>query len=390
MQFITPVPLRSKQRSPKTGHKIIIMQNKKIKIGITHGDVNGIGYELIMKVLSDSRICEMCVPVVYGSSKIAGFYKKGIPEIGNFTFNIITSAKDAVHNRPNLINCVEEEPKIDVGQSTVEAGQLAVLSLEAAIKDLKSGAIDAVVTAPFNKSNVRSAEFTFPGHTELFSSHFGNGNSIMLMVSEALKIGIVTNHEPMENVSKVLTIDLILSKIKLLHETLVRDFSNTNPKIGVLGYNPHAGDNGLIGSEEIEIIAPAIAKAKEQGIDVFGPFSADAYFAAGKYKAMDATLAMYHDQGMIPFKLLSLGEGVNFTAGISVVRTSPAHGVAYDIAGENRADVSSMLQAIYCAIDIYRNRKNYYEISRNPLPYYSKDSWGKDTSASDLGSNNAE
>lgn len=364
------------------------MPNKKIKIGFTHGDVNGIGYELLLKALSDNRICEMCTPIVYGSAKVAGYYKKTIPEIGNFTFNVISSAKDASLNRANIINCLPEDIKIEVGQSTLDAGNLAVQSLNEAIADLKAGLIDAVVTAPFNKSNVQSAEFSFPGHTELFSTTFGSGTTMMLMVSEAIKVGMVTNHEPIEHVSKVLTTDLVLNKIKILHETLVKDFSNTNPKIAVLSLNPHAGDNGLIGSEEIDIIIPAIEKAKEMGITTFGPYSADGYFASGRYSDMDATLAMYHDQGMIPFKILSQNEGVNFTAGLSVVRTSPAHGVAYDIAGKNVANISSMLQAIYHAIDICRSRKTYYSIHSNPLPYYSKDSWGRDTSANEIASVN--
>jgi len=360
------------------------MNKKKIKIGITHGDINGIGYELIIKSLADSRFRDMFIPVVYGSSKIAGIYKKDIPEAENFSFTIISTAKEAHPGRVNLINCIDGDPKIDIGMSTVEAGNYAVKSLDAAIADLKVGAIDAIVTAPFNKSNVKSESFNFLGHTELFSSNFASGTTMMLMISENLKIGIVSNHEPIENITKVITKDLVLSKIKLLHETLIKDFTNTNPKIGVLSLNPHAGDNGLLGMDEIDSIIPAINAAKELGINAFGPYSADAYFATGKYHSMDATLAMYHDQGMIPFKLLSVDGGVNFTAGLSVIRTSPAHGVAYDIAGKNKATIDSMRQAFYMLLDIYKSRENYYQISSNPLPHHSKDEWGKDTSASDI------
>ncbi len=366
------------------------MNRKKIKVGITHGDINGIGYELIIRTLADSRIREMFIPVVYGSSKIAGIYKKNIEEANNLTFNVISSAKDAVIGKANLINVIGDDTKLDIGTSTHDAGMAAIASLKEAIADLKSGAIDAVVTAPFNKSNVQSEEFHFPGHTELFSDAFASGTTMMLMISENLKIGIVSNHEPIDHLNKVLTKDLVLNKIKLLHETLVKDFANTNPKIGVLSLNPHAGDNGLIGTEEIDVINPAIEEAKAMGINAFGSYSADGYFASGLYRKMDATLAMYHDQGMIPFKLLSMGEGVNFTAGLSTIRTSPAHGVAYDIAGKNIANINSMLQAFYNLIDIYHNRERFYSISENPLPYYSKDTWGKDTSASDIANHNQE
>lgn len=356
----------------------------RIKIGITHGDVNGISYELIIRTLADSRIREMFTPIIYGSSKIAGIYKKDIPEASNFTFNLIGSAKEAALGKVNLINSIGDDAKLDVGISTVDAGHYAIKSLKDAIADLKLGVIDAVVTAPFNKSNVQSTEFMFPGHTELFSENFASATTMMLMISDNIKIGTATNHEPIDQISKVLTKDLVLNKIKLLHETLIKDFTNTNPKIGVLGFNPHAGDNGLLGSEEIDAIIPAINEAKNLGINAFGPYSADAYFAVGKYAKMDATLAMYHDQGMIPFKILSGGEGVNFTAGLSVVRTSPAHGVAYDIAGKNIANIDSMRKAFYTLIDICKSRENYYTISSNPLPHYSKDTWGKDTSAADI------
>ena len=366
------------------------VMKSKIKIGITHGDINGIGYELIIRTLADSRFREIFTPVIYGSSKIAGIYKKMIPEASQLSFNIISSAKDALFGKANLINCIEEDAKLDIGVSTVESGNYAVASLNAAIADLKGGVIDAVVTAPFNKSNVQSEKFAFPGHTELFSNSFASGQTMMLMISEDMKIGIVSNHEPIEHLSKTITKELVLSKIKLLNDTLVRDFTNTNPKIAVLSLNPHAGDNGLIGMEEIDVIIPAIEAAKDLGINAFGPFSADAYFAMRKYRTMDATLAMYHDQGMIPFKLLSMGDGVNFTAGLSVVRTSPAHGVAYDIAGKNIAEINSMRNAFYQLIDIYNSRKQYHELLSNPLPYYSKDNWGKDTSASDISTSNAD
>ena len=366
------------------------MIEKKLKIGITHGDINGISYEIILKVLSDNRICELCTPIVYGSNKVAGFYKRNMEELGNFSFNVIQSASDAQSKRANLINCIDDNVKIDVGKSTPLAGQYAVASLNAAMKDLNDELIDAVVTCPINKANVQSDQFDFVGHTEYFASNFGGKTPLMFMVSDLLKVGLVTIHEPFIKVTPRISTESILEKLRLMKQSLKRDFNIREPKIAVLSLNPHAGDCGLLGKEEEEIIIPAINSAKYEGIMAFGPFGADGFFGHGHYARFDATLAMYHDQGLIPFKILSGDDGVNYTAGLSVIRTSPSHGVAYDIAGKNIADESSLRQAIYTAIDICRNRSINDEISANPLPFYSKESWGADVSASEIKSTEPE
>lgn len=356
---------------------------EKIKIGITHGDINGINYEIILKTLLDPHIYEICVPIVYGSSKVAGYYKKELENVSGVNFNIITSPETASHKLPNLINCCEDSVKIDVGISTPEAGRYAIEALSRASSDLKAGLIDAVVTCPINKANVQSENFHFKGHTEYFADKF-ESNQLMFMISEYFKVGMLSNHEAISDVSAKVTEEGIFEKLSLIHDSLVKDFAVTNPKIAVLSLNPHAGDNGLIGTEEESIILPTIKRAKEQGIDAFGPYAADGFFNSHSYTKFDAVLAMYHDQGMIPFKLVASEDGVNFTAGLSIVRTSPAHGTAYDIAGKNIANATSLRYAIYSAIDIYKNRKTYKEITANPLPFYSKDTWGRDQSASDI------
>ncbi|MFI3323048.1 MAG: 4-hydroxythreonine-4-phosphate dehydrogenase PdxA [Rikenellaceae bacterium] len=351
--------------------------DRKLKIGITHGDINGISYEIIIKALYDNRMAELFTPVIYGSAKVMTYYKNLTPECSNFAFNIIDSVANAVPKKVNLINCIEDEnPKIDVGTSTHIAGQYAVASLNKAMRDLASGEIDAVVTCPINKSNVQSDQFDFVGHTELFASTFGGKTPLMFMIGEDLRVGILTNHEPLVKVSQRITAETVLEKLRLMKQSLIRDFSITEPKIAILGINPHAGDCGLLGKEEEEIIIPAIASAKYEGILSFGPFASDGFFGSGAYKKYDAVLAMYHDQGMIPFKLLAPFNGVNYTAGLSVIRTSPAHGVGYDIAGKNVADAASLRAAIYAAIDIHRSRDIAAEIEANPLKSYSRDSWG--------------
>lgn len=356
---------------------------EKIRIGITHGDINGINYEIILKTLLDNHIYDICIPVVYGSSKAAGFYKKELSSLSNVNFNIVNTAENLSYKLPNLINCCDEGLKIEMGQSTNEAGLYAVEALNRASEDLKAGLIDAVVTCPINKANVQGDGFNFHGHTEYFAEKF-ESKQLMFMVSDYLKIGMLSNHEQISDVSSMVSSEAMLDKLTMIKESLVRDFAMTNPKIAILSLNPHAGDNGLIGTEEQEIIIPTMDKAREEKIDVFGPFASDGFFIGDGYKQFDAVLAMYHDQGMLPFKILAGEEGVNYTAGLPIVRTSPAHGTAYDLAGKNKANESSLKNAIYMAIDIFRNRKIYDKASAKPLPYYSKDNWGRDQSASDI------
>ncbi len=343
------------------------MKNKKtIKIGITHGDVNGISYEIIMKALSDSRIFDMAIPILYGSSKVASYYRKTL-EISNFNYNVIKSASQAKPKKPNLINVYNQEIKIDLGHCTETGGKVAHLALEAATKDLENGLIDVLVTAPINKQNIQSDSFNFQGHTEYLAKKFNADNFLMLMVNQNLKIGVITGHEPISKVPSLITKELIINKIKVLNQSLIKDFSIRKPKIAVLGLNPHSGDNGIIGEEEQTTIIPAIKNAFDQNILCFGPYPADGFFGTPGYLNFDGILAMYHDQGLIPFKALSFKDGVNFTVGLPIIRTSPAHGTAYNITGKNTASPDAMRQAIYIAIDAYRNRKDYEEMTSNPL-----------------------
>ncbi|MCL1851338.1 MAG: 4-hydroxythreonine-4-phosphate dehydrogenase PdxA [Bacteroidetes bacterium] len=326
------------------------------KIGITHGDYNGISYEVIMKVLADFKMMELCTPVVYGLAKVANYFRKTM-EIHECVFQFLKSVQQVTPKKPNLINLSDEEIKISLGESSEVAGKMAELALTTACTDLKNKMIDAIVTAPVNKFNMQSPTFKFAGHTEFFSAQFNAQDTMMLMVADALKIGFVTNHTAINETGKMLNTGLVLKKIKILHDSLKKDFLCTHPKIAVLAFNPHAGDQGLFGDEESKILVPAINQAFEQNINAFGPFPADGFFASGKYAQFDAVLAMYHDQGMIPFKLLAYEGGVNFTAGLPIVRTSPAHGTGYDIAGKNIASPDAMRSAIYLAIDILNNRK---------------------------------
>ncbi len=330
------------------------------KIGITQGDINGISYEVIMKALSDNKIMELCTPVVYGLSKVASFYRKML-NLNEFSFQFVKDVHNLSVKKPNLINLNENEIKIEVGESTTVAGKMAELSIEAVCEDLKKNLIDAVVTAPINKYNIQSESFNFNGHTEYFSHTFKSQRTMMMMVSDRLKIGFVTNHVAVQDLPSVLSENLVFEKIQVLHDALIKDFACTNPKIAVLSLNPHAGDSGLIGTEENEIIKPAIADAFNKKINAFGPFASDGFFASGQYMQFDAILAMYHDQGMIPFKLLAMEDGVNYTAGLPIVRTSPAHGTAYHLAGKNIASAQSMRSAIFLAIDILNNRAFYNE-----------------------------
>lgn len=329
--------------------------NQLYKIGITHGDLNGVGYEVIIKALADYAIMDICTPVVYGLAKAASYHRKYM-EMPDFSFQFIKNIEQTSQKRPNLLNIYDEEVKIELGTSSKVAGQLAERALVMAGKDLKNNLIDAVVTAPVNKNNIQSDKFKFHGQTEFFEYYFGGDKkAMMMMVAENLRVGFVTNHEPISNVASVITQERILNKLEILNHSLRQDFAIDNPKIAVLALNPHAGDDGLLGTEEKEIIHPAIEMAFQNKINAFGPFPADGFFASGQYCQFDAVLAMYHDQGMIPFKILGT-EGVNFTAGLPIVRTSPAHGTAYDIAGKNIANGQSMRNAIYLALDILKNR----------------------------------
>ena len=332
------------------------METKKLKIGITQGDINGIGYEIILKTLDDARILEFCTPILYGSPKVAAYHRKNL-EI-TLNLNLITNAAEANEKRVNIINCNDDEIKVELARSTDEAGKAAYLALEKATQDLNSGAIDALVTAPINKKNIQSDEFTFPGHTEYLEEKFGNkGEALMLMVNDFMRIAVVTGHIPITKVAQAITTEKIVEKIHQLNDALKQDFMLTKPRIAVLGLNPHAGDDGVIGDEEKTIILPAIEKALQEGIICVGPLPADGFFGASNFHHYDGILAMYHDQGLIPFKALSMDSGVNYTAGLSVVRTSPAHGTAYDKAGQNLANESSFREALYLACDIVNNRQ---------------------------------
>jgi 4-hydroxythreonine-4-phosphate dehydrogenase len=343
------------------------MGEQKIRVGITQGDINGIGYEIILKTLSDNRINELCTPVIYGSSRIASYYRKLLPSIENFNLNSINNASEAHAKRINIINCVSEDLKVEPGKPTEEAAQAALRSLEKAVADIKAGKIDVLLTAPFNKHTMQSHKFNFPGHTEYLSSAFGVKDSLMLLISDTMKIGVVTGHIPLAEVPKKLSMESILDKLQLLNHTLIHDFSIRRPRIAVLGLNPHAGDGGLLGREEEDSISSAITEANKKNILVFGPYSADGFFGAALYRRFDAVLAMYHDQGLAPFKALAFDSGVNYTAGLPYVRTSPAHGVGYDIAGTDKASPDSFRAALYAACDIFNNRKLYTELTADPL-----------------------
>jgi 4-hydroxythreonine-4-phosphate dehydrogenase len=348
------------------------MDTRSIIVGITQGDINGIGYEVIIKALSDPLINEICVPVVYGSPKVAAYHRKAL-NVNNFSFNNIRTADEANHKKANMINCLDDNVRVELGKSTQHGGECALISLEKAIEDIKAGKIDVLVTAPIDKHNVQSDSFHFLGHTEYLKSKFEGEDVLMFMISESLKIGMVTGHVPLNKVSELITVDSVLKKIRLMNHSLIFDFAVRKPKIAVLGLNPHAGDNSLLGREEEDTIIPAIQRAQQEGILAFGPFPADGFFGAGSFSKFDGILAMYHDQGITPFKALSFDTGVNFTAGLSIVRTSPVHGTAFSIAGKGEASESSFLHAIFLACDIFRNRQLYKEISKNPLKHQDID-----------------
>ncbi|OFX18182.1 MAG: 4-hydroxythreonine-4-phosphate dehydrogenase PdxA [Bacteroidetes bacterium GWA2_31_9] len=342
------------------------MKKELIKIGITQGDINGIGYEVIIKTLLEPHIYDFCIPVIYGSSKVASYHRKAL-NLEQFQLNQVRNADEAMPRKANIINCVDENIKVELGKSTIIAGEASLMALEKATEDLKNNKIQALVTAPVNKDNMQSPHFKFPGHTEYFTHNFNIKESLMFMVSDVLKIGLVTNHVPISQVSESITIDKILTKIMLMNDSLMKDFGIRKPRIAVLGLNPHAGDNSLLGTEEKHIIEPAIKKAQQDNMLVFGPYGSDGFFGAGNHTKFDGVLAMYHDQGLLPFKTLCFDDGVNYTAGMPVVRTSPAHGTAYEIVGTNVANEASFRSALYMAYDIYNNRKSHKEMNANPL-----------------------
>ena len=340
----------------------------KPTIAITAGDSNGVGYEVILKSLIDPHISEICRPIVYGNAKVARQHMQTLDEeYHNIQFNIIQDPKQAKDGRINLITCYGDDTPVNMGVPTAEAGQAALKSLQRATSDLQQGLVDALVTAPINKDTIQCDKFRYSGHTEYLTQSFGEGkDSLMMMISERMRVALVCNHTPIAKVAEQITEERILKKLAVLNETLMNDFSCRKPRIAVLALNPHAGDNGLIGEEETHIIRPAIAKAKEQGIWAFGPYSADGFFGAGQYNHFDAVLAMYHDQGLAPFKALDMS-GVNYTAGLPVIRTSPDHGTAYNLAGKNEADATSMMHAIYTAIDTLRQREENAQLLANQL-----------------------
>ena len=341
--------------------------NKKIKVGITHGDINGIGYEVILKTLGEPRIAELCTPIVYGSSKALSYHRKAL-NLPNVNFNMVLRAEDASENANNLVEVTDDDLKIELGTPSEAAGKAAYASLKRAADDLRNGIIDVLVTAPINKKSIQSDEFHFPGHTEFLESRIGEGNkALMILCNDILRVALVTTHLPVSEVPGAITKELIDEKLTIFAESLERDFGIVNPRIAVLSLNPHAGDGGLLGHEEADIITPAIEEAYAKKIYCFGPYAADGFFGSGQFKHFDGVLAMYHDQGLIPFKTIAMESGVNFTAGLPYVRTSPDHGTGFDIAGKGEADESSFRNAIYTAIDIFRNRNDYYEMYKNPL-----------------------
>jgi len=349
-------------------------QEGKIKIGITCGDINGIGLEVIMKTFMDNRMHQVCTPVIYASSKLISLQRK-LLNFNEFNYNTIRGSNEIILRKTNVINCWEEEIPVEWGKPSDISGKYAFRSIQAAVKDLKENKIDALVTAPINKHSMPTGEFNFPGHTEYFASLYNVKDYLMFLVSDNLRVATVSGHVPIKNLSADITIDKIVAKLRILNQSLKRDFEIRKPKLAVVGLNPHAGDNGLLGSEEKEIIIPAVKKAFDENIFVYGPYSADGFFGSGSYKKFDAVLCMYHDQGLIPFKALSFTSGVNFTAGLPMVRTSPDNGTSYEIAGKGTASEDSMRESIYVACDILSKRKEYDTLNANPLAFSKQ---GKD------------
>ena len=347
--------------------------NGKIRVGITHGDINGIGYEVILKSFSDPAMLDLCTPIVYGSPKVATYHRKAMDIQTSFT--IINNADDAQDGKLNILSCTEDELKVELTKATPEAGKAALDALERALKDYREGDIDVLVTAPINKHTIQSDNFHFPGHTEYIEECVGDDNkALMILLKDDFRVALVTGHIPVKDIAATITKELIMEKMEIFHRSLKQDFGIGCPRIAVFSLNPHAGDNGVIGTEEAEVIIPAMKEMIAKGVQCFGPYPADGFMGSGNFCHFDGILAMYHDQGLAPFKALAMDEGVNFTAGLPIVRTSPAHGTAYDIAGQGIASESSFRQAIYLALDVYRNRMMEAEIHARPLrkQYYEK------------------
>ena len=339
-------------------------KSEKIKIGISIGDVNGIGIEIILKTFVDKRMLEFCTPVIFGSTKLISAYKKKMNI--NIPYNGIKHPSKALSGKLNIVNLWHEEVEIKLGKPTTTSGAYAFKSLEAATEALNESHVDVLVTAPINKENIQSDDFTFPGHTEYLESKI-DGKSLMILMTPSLKIGLITGHIPLSKVPETITSELIKDKTTILYKSLVQDFGISKPKIAILALNPHCGDNGVIGSEDAELIAPTIAEIQEEGKLVYGPYAADSFFGSENYNNFDAVLAMYHDQGLAPFKTLSFGEGVNYTAGLSKIRTSPDHGTAYELVGKNKANINSFKEAVFSAIQIFKTRNEYKGLTENVL-----------------------
>ena len=340
----------------------------RIRVGVSIGDLNGIGPEIIIKALMDSRIIQICTPVIYGSAKAISFYRKAI-NAQDFNYNTIRNINEIISKKINLINCWEEDAKIEPGKPSTTAGAYAFKALEAATTDLIQGKLDVLVTAPIDKLTIQQEGNSFTGHTEYLANELKTKDYLMFLVSDDIKVALVTEHVSVNKITSLITVDRIVKKLTMMNHSLKRDFGIRKPRIAVLGLNPHAGDHGVIGNEDVEIIMPAIKQASEQGILAFGPYAADGIFGSNQFRKFDAILAMYHDQGLIPFKTIAFEDGVNFTAGLSIVRTSPDHGTAYDIAGKGIANEQSFRNAIYMACDIYRKRIEFDEVTAKPLAF---------------------
>ena len=358
--------------------------NRKLKVGITIGDTNGIGIEVALKTIAVPEMMDLCIPVIYGSSKIVSYHRNAC-NLPGFQINHCKTADRIKDNMPNLVECIDQDIKIELGQPSKQAGTASFIALEAAVRDLKSGLIDVLVTAPISKDNIQSEQFNFTGHTEYLESAVGDGNkALMILCATNLRVALATTHLPLAQVPSALTVDGLREKLRMFNASLKRDFNIDGPRIAVLSLNPHGGENGMLGNEERDIIMPAIQQAvDEDGVQCFGPYAADGFFGARHYRRFDGVLAMYHDQGLAPFKTIAMDEGVNFTAGLPIVRTSPDHGTGYDIAGQGIANEASMRHAIYTAIDVFRNRIAYDEARQNPLPKLFQDR-GRDNVKLDL------
>lgn len=344
--------------------QIIMEENSKIKLGISIGDLNGIGCEVALKAFEDSRMLDFCTPIIFASNKTVSNQMKALDL--TIVFNGIPDASKAIDNKLNIVNVWKEIPELHFGEATAEGGAYALKSLKAAVEALKKGDIDVLVTAPINKNNIQSDEFKFPGHTDYLAQEL-EGESLMFMVTDTLKVGLLTDHVAVKDVSAAILPRVVRDKVNTIEKSLMMDFGIRKPKIALLGINPHSGDNGVIGKEDDEILKPVIREMFHMGHLVYGPYSADSFFGSDGYKKFDAVLAAYHDQGLIPFKTLSFGQGVNFTAGLSKVRTSPDHGTAYEIAGKGIADESSFKEAVFTALKIFKNRTEYQELTSNVL-----------------------